>query len=59
LCGIVQADKCTSDEETELRVGWVYCVLGIYDNYDVDKTYAENDKRGLQKKSYDLFEMTP
>ena len=34
-------------------------MLGINDNYDVDTTYAENDKRGLKNKSYVFFEMTP
>jgi hypothetical protein len=54
--------KLTSAHQTRKQkggMGWVYCVLGIYDNYDVDKTYAENDERGLKKKSYDFFEMTP
>ena len=54
--------KLTSAHQTRKQKGgmsWVYCVLGIYDNYDVDKTYTENDERGLKKKSYDFFEMTP
>ena len=54
--------KLTSAHQTRKQkggMGWVYCVLGIYDNYDVDKTYTENDERGLKKKSYDFFEMTP
>jgi hypothetical protein len=44
--------RLTSAHQTRKQkggLGWVYCVLGIYDNYDVDKTYAENDEQGLRK----------